>query len=115
MDTSKIEQVITNLVSNAIEHSDAGSSVVIRLVHEEDMVTVSVQDFGPGISPQDMEKLFKPFARTSTQKTAGEKSTGLGMLITRKIIEAHEGTIWVESQVGEGTTISFQIPVRKGA
>lgn len=113
MDMAKIEQVITNLVSNAIEHSDAGSMVVIRLVREQDMITASVQDFGSGIPSEDMDKLFKPFARTRAQKTAGEKSTGLGMLITRKIIEAHRGKIWVESQLGEGTTISFQLPVHQ--
>jgi len=111
MDAAKIEQVLINLVSNAIEHSKPGSAVVIRTNTDQDMVTVSVQDFGPGIPPEDMKKIFKPFEKTGVKKTAGEKSTGLGMLITRKIIDAHKGKIWVESQVGQGTTIYFQLPL----
>jgi len=113
MDSAKIEQVLINLVSNAIEHSNPGSAVVIRTNNDQDMVTLSVQDFGPGITSEDMEKLFKPFEKTSAKKTAGEKSTGLGMLITRKIIDAHKGKIWVESRVGQGTTIYFQLPLRQ--
>mgnify|MGYP006283320355 CR=1 FL=1 len=113
MDTPKIEQVITNLVSNAIEHSTPGNKVVVRTVAGSDMVTVSVQDFGFGISSEDMEKLFKPFKSTSAKKTGGEKSTGLGMMITRKIIDAHKGKIWVESKVGQGTTICFQLPLHQ--
>lgn len=110
MDAPKMEQVITNLVSNAIEHSDPGSRVEISLSQDSRALTVSVQDFGPGIPPEDREALFQPFARTGTTKTGGEKNTGLGLLITRKIIEAHNGTLWVESQPGQGTTMQFQLP-----
>jgi signal transduction histidine kinase len=110
LDAGKIEQVITNLVSNAIEHSNEGSRVIVSLEISPDAATVTVQDFGSGIPPEEMDKLFKPFGKTSTKKTGGEKSTGLGLLITRKIIEAHGGRIWVESQTGKGTTIYFQLP-----
>jgi signal transduction histidine kinase len=74
-----------------------------------------VQDFGAGIPPEDMDQLFKPFGKTGAKKTGGEKSTGLGMLITRKIIDAHKGKIWVESQTGKGTTIYFQLPTKQEA
>lgn len=110
MDAPKMEQVIMNLVSNAVEHSDPGSRVVISLSRDSTALTVSVQDFGPGIPPEDREALFQPFARARTTKTAGEKSTGLGLLITRKIIEAHNGTLWVDTLPGHGTTMQFQLP-----
>ena len=113
MDTSKIEQAITNLVSNAIEHTNPDTSVVVRLIKEEESIVFSVKDSGPGIPPGEMDRLFKPFEKTSAKKTGGEKSTGLGMAITRKIIETHGGTIWIESLLGEGTTVYFNIPIER--
>ncbi|HIJ40447.1 MAG TPA: PAS domain-containing sensor histidine kinase [Deltaproteobacteria bacterium] len=113
MDASKIEQAITNLVSNAIEHTQPGTKVNIALACDQQSMTFSVRDRGPGIPPEEMKKLFKPFEKTSAKKTGGEKSTGLGMLITRKIIEAHGGEIWVDSTLGSGTTVYFRLP-RKG-
>ncbi len=115
MDPSKIEQVITNLVSNAIEHTKPDSQVVICLALNDTSITFSVADQGPGIPENEMAKLFQPFEKTSVKKTGGEKSTGLGMLITRKIIEAHNGEIWADSQVGEGTKIVFTLPLEKAA
>ena len=111
VDAHKIEQVITNLVSNAIEHSDPFTMVRIDLSFSDKMILFSIQDSGPGIAPQEIDKLFKPFGKTGTKKTRGEKSTGLGMLITRKIIDAHGGEIWIDSELGEGTTIHFKLPV----
>ena len=113
IDASKLEQAITNLISNAIEHSNSTDQVVIRLSYDEQSIIFSVQDSGPGIAPEEIDKIFKPFEKTSTKKTGGEKSTGLGMMITRKVIEAHGGSIWVESQLGKGTTVSFNIPTNK--
>ncbi len=114
MDAFKIEQAITNLVSNAIEHASPDSLVSISLACDRQYMTFAVKDEGPGIPPQEMDKLFKSFEKTSVKKTAGEKSTGLGMLITRKVIEAHGGKIWVDSSVGKGTTVYFKIPISKG-
>ena len=111
LDASKIEQAITNLVSNAIEHTSPNSIVVITLSCDQQFILFSVKDEGPGIAPEEMDKLFKPFEKTSAKKTAGEKSTGLGMLISRKIIEAHKGEIWIDSKLGKGTTIQFKLPI----
>ena len=113
MDASKIEQVITNLVSNAIEHAHPKTSVIIHLQANEKRITFSVKDQGPGIPPEEMDRLFKPFEKTSTKKIGGEKSTGLGMIITRKIIEAHCGSIWVKSLLDQGTTVYFTLPLKK--
>jgi signal transduction histidine kinase len=110
LDASKIEQAITNLVSNAVEHTSPDSLVVITLSRDQQFICFSVKDEGPGIAPEEMDKLFKPFEKTGAKKTAGEKSTGLGMLISRKIIEAHEGEIWIDSKLGKGTTIHFKLP-----
>ena len=110
IDAHKIEQVITNLVSNAIEHSDPANQVHINLASDNKLIIFSVQDSGPGIAPEEIDKLFKPFGKAGKRKTAGEKSTGLGMLISRKIIEAHEGEIGIDSKLGKGTTIQFKLP-----
>jgi len=113
MDAPKIEQAITNLVSNAIEHTDLQSQVVITLSCDQQFLTFSVKDQGPGIPIEEQKKLFKPFGKATVKKTGGEKSTGLGMLITRKIIEAHKGNIWLDSQLGEGTTVKFKVPINR--
>ncbi len=111
MDSAKIEQAITNLIANAIEHSRPGSLVIVHLTIDGSSIAFSVADQGPGISSNDQKKLFKPFQKTSSKKTVGEKSTGLGLLITRKIIEAHGGELGLKSKVGEGTTMTFNLPV----
>ena len=113
IDGPKIEQVITNLVSNAIEHTEPDTAVSIGLIVNPASIRFSVRDAGPGIAPEEMDKLFQPFEKTSTKKIAGPKSTGLGMVISRKIIEAHGGSIWVESKLGGGTTVSFDLPMNE--
>ncbi len=111
IDAPKIEQAVTNLVSNAIEYSRKGDTVRVRLFCRQDHLIFSVEDNGPGMSRPDMEKLFTPFGRTRTKKTAGEKSTGLGLLITHKIVTAHNGTLHVDSAPDRGTTITVKLPV----
>jgi len=110
-DASKIEQVIINIVSNAIEHSNPRSMVKLEINADDDYITMSITDEGPGIPVKEHDRIFRPFEKTSVKKTGGEKSTGLGMLISRKIIEAHRGKIWLESKVGSGTTVFFTIPI----
>jgi signal transduction histidine kinase len=76
----------------------------------EKNITVKVNDAGPGISPDDRETLFKPFARGSVKKVPGVKSTGLGLAISKKIVEAHGGTIWVEERPEGGAAFAFSLP-----
>ncbi|MFO7911040.1 MAG: HAMP domain-containing sensor histidine kinase [Desulfotignum sp.] len=113
LDASKIEQAVTNLVSNAIEHSRPGDTVIIRLRMHQDSIAFSVTDTGPGIAREELEKVFKPFGKTSAKKTGREKSTGLGMAITHKIITSHQGELQVNSTPGKGTTITFTLPLKK--
>jgi signal transduction histidine kinase len=112
-DSGKIEQVITNLLSNAIEHTWPHTTISVKLRSVERGIVLSIEDRGPGISDEDKKFMFKAFEKTSARKTAGEKSTGLGLLITKKIIDAHKGSILVESEVGKGTCISFTLPTHR--
>jgi signal transduction histidine kinase len=85
--------------------------VVVGLVRDGDYVVVSVSDKGPGIPEAELGRLFMPFERTSVKSTGGEKSTGLGLSIVRKLILGHKGKIWVESSVGNGSTFYFSLPI----
>ncbi|MDZ7771843.1 MAG: HAMP domain-containing sensor histidine kinase [Balneolaceae bacterium] len=111
-DRHKLVQVLNNLLSNAIKYSESGTTVTLGM-HEEkanDSVTFFVRDEGVGISEEDIDKLFQPFAKLKSRPTAGERSTGLGLAITRKIVQAHGGRIRVESEVGRGSTFYVSLP-----
>ena len=110
LDAGRIEQVLNNLIGNAMKFSSSGSRVLVSATSAGDTVTISITDHGPGIPPGDLPNLFKPFGRATARGTAGEKSTGLGLAIVRKIVEAHGGRIWVESEPGKGATFSFALP-----
>ncbi|MEO0081904.1 MAG: ATP-binding protein, partial [candidate division WOR-3 bacterium] len=110
-DRTRIEQVLNNLVSNALKFSRPGTKVKVSVGQMDGLMAVSVEDRGPGIPADELVKLFRPFSRTSVRSTSGEKSTGLGLAISRKIIEAHGGRIWAESEVGKGSTFHFGLPL----
>ncbi len=110
-DKRRIVQVVDNLISNAIKYSPQDTNIYIYLEQVGQMAKVRVCDEGPGISPKDQEKLFGEFQRLSARPTAGESSTGLGLSIAKKIVEAHQGTIGVESELGSGATFYFTIPL----
>ncbi len=110
VDSLKIEQVLNNLISNAIKFSPAQTVVTVSVVQSGNHITVSVADQGQGIPKEEMNKLFEPFSKTSVHSTGGEKSTGLGLAIARKIVLGHLGKIWVQSEVGQGTTFFFSLP-----
>jgi signal transduction histidine kinase len=112
-DADKIEQVLNNLISNAIKFSNPGTTIMVSAFRSNGDITVAVKDEGQGISDQDKDNLFKPFSKLSSQSTSGEKSTGLGLSITKKIILGHGGKIWVESTPGKGTTFYFSLPIGK--
>ncbi len=111
IDQVKIEQVLNNLISNAIKYSHNQSRITISAISTDRHVLVSVQDQGQGIPKAEIDKIFIPFAKISVRGTAGEKSTGLGLSIVKRIITSHLGRIWVESEVGKGTTLFFTLPL----
>jgi signal transduction histidine kinase len=85
--------------------------VVIDSKCENGILVISVHDTGQGIPPSEMNKLFKPFPRISVKATSGESSTGLGLVIVRKIVEAHHGNVWAESRLNIGTTFNISLPI----
>jgi signal transduction histidine kinase len=110
-DASKMDQVFNNLLSNAIKFSHAGSRVTLKARRVGDLVQLSVGDQGQGIPADELGKLFQPFQKSSVRATAGEKSTGLGLTIVRRIVEGHGGTIEVQSEVGKGTIFIVSVPI----
>jgi hypothetical protein len=111
LDGSKIQQVMNNLISNAIKYTHSGGSVQVILEKKDDHIHIAVRDNGQGIPESELQNLFAPFQRTSVESTAGEKSTGLGLAIAKKIVNAHDGEIWVTSQVGKGSTFHMSLPL----
>ncbi len=107
-DPNKIQQVIDNLISNAIKFSPFDKKIFVESRISGDKAVVSVIDQGPGISEEDQEKLFGKFARLSAKPTGDENSTGLGLSIVKKIVEGLEGRIWCESKLGEGAAFKFE-------
>ncbi len=112
-DADKLEQVMNNLLSNAIKFSKSGTNIMVLIERHDRDVEVSVIDQGQGIPLDEQKKLFLPFQKTSVRGTAGEQSTGLGLAIIKKIIDAHKGTIRVDSKPGMGSTFSFVLPVNE--
>ncbi len=113
IDAPKIEQVINNFISNAIKYSHADTQVFISIEVSNGEVLVKVRDEGQGIPKGELHKVFEPFKTTSVKSTGGEKSTGLGLAITKKVVEAHRGHIGVESEVNVGTEFYFTLPLYK--
>ncbi len=109
-DERRLVQVLDNLLSNATKYSPSGTTTTIALGVEGDAVVLSVRDQGPGIAKAEQVRLFEPFERASSRVTGGERSTGLGLAITKKIVEAHGGNVSLESEVGEGSTFEVRLP-----
>lgn len=112
-DRNYFNQVIENLVSNAIKFSSADTNVYIVLSESNEYVRVTVQDEGPGIPTEELPKLFRKYQKLSTRPTAGEQSIGLGLSIVKKYVEVMNGRVWCESQVGVGT--KFIVEFKKEA
>lgn len=111
VDAPKIEQVLNNLISNAGKFSSRSSTIEVRVYTTDSDAIVSVKDEGQGIPARDLDRLFVPFQKLSVKSTANEPSTGLGLAIVKRIVEGHGGKIWVQSEVGVGSTFSFSLPL----
>ncbi len=110
MDKHKMEQVIDNLLSNAIKFTMPNKHIHVLVENAGSFVKVSIRDEGVGIPAEEQPRLFKPFSRTTVRPTGNEKSTGLGLAIAHKIVNAHGGEIGVESKVGSGSVFFFTLP-----
>jgi signal transduction histidine kinase len=111
VDPAKMQQVVDNLLSNAVKYSPPGSTVTVVIHGDSRRCGFAVQDQGPGIPEKERHRLFSDFGRLSVKPTGGEKSTGLGLAICRKIVEAHQGTITAENLPGRGCQFSVALPV----
>lgn len=134
-DETMTRQVLENIISNAVKFTDFNRSVIIRVLQGETdsfvekelpnnreeltqnarkqspkRIRIEVQDEGPGISPEDMKRMFGMFTRLSARPTGGESSTGVGLSIVKRMVETMNGRVWCESQIGSGTTFVIELP-----
>jgi signal transduction histidine kinase len=112
-DPSRMAQALNNFISNAIKFSHEKTKVTVKVSVEGSECVISVRDQGQGIPKEDQSKLFCEFSRTRIRPTAGEESTGIGLAIVKRIIDAHGGRIWVKSSPGKGSTFAFAIPLQQ--
>ena len=111
-DPQRITQVLRNLLDNAVKYSPQGGLVVVRGEVREDEVVISVADQGVGIAPEHLNRLFEKFFRAETGLGRHVVGSGLGLPIAQTIVESHGGRIWAESQLGQGTTLYFTLPLK---
>jgi signal transduction histidine kinase len=110
MDARRVRQVLTNLLSNAVKFTPQGTVTLAVQVYD-DYVELAIKDTGMGIAAEEMDKLFQPFERTDRAKYMSIEGTGLGLPISRFLIEAHGGQLWIESQPGKGSIFTFTLPL----
>jgi signal transduction histidine kinase len=111
-DERKIKQILLNLLSNAVKFTPEGGRIGIKARQANGSVEISVSDTGIGIAPEDQPKIFEEFRQVGADYAHKVEGTGLGLTLAKKFVELHGGTIWVESEVGKGSTFSFSLPER---
>ena len=111
IDSHRINQVLRNLLGNALTHSTQGGSITVTAGQQDDWVKVSVSDTGGGISQEELNNIFERFYRVDKSRTRATGGSGLGLTIARRLVEAHGGEIEVQSELGKGSSFSFTIPV----
>jgi len=109
-DEQRVQQVLTNLLDNAVKYTPEGGQITLTAAADTTHVCVTITDTGIGISPDDLRRLFRRYGRGTGEKVRKIKGTGMGLLIAKQIIEAHGGKIWAESVEGQGSTFSFSLP-----
>jgi signal transduction histidine kinase len=112
-DERRVRQVIFNLLSNAVKFTPPGGAVAVRATHVNGEVHVSVADSGPGIAPEDHDRIFEEFQQTEWGVEQRE-GTGLGLALSKRLVELHGGRIWVDSELGKGSTFVFTLPSKPG-
>ena len=110
-DGPRLEQVMLNLMTNAAKFTPAGGTITIRARQQDNGLVVDVQDNGIGIAREEQSRLFKPYSRLSSDRQR-HPGLGLGLALSKQVVELHGGRIWVESEPGKGSTFSFFVPRR---
>jgi signal transduction histidine kinase len=111
-DERKVKQILLNLLSNAVKFTPEGGRVELRAALADGAVDISVHDTGIGIAPEDQEAIFEEFRQVGGADARQREGTGLGLTLTKRFVELHGGRIWLESEVGKGSTFTFTLPVR---
>jgi len=114
-DERKVRQVLLNLLSNAVKFTPDGGTISVQVRRGDSEVQVSVRDTGIGIASEDQAKVFDEFQQVGKASDRSREGTGLGLTLAKRFVELHGGRIWIESEVGKGTTFIFAIPVRSAA
>lgn len=110
VDTFRLNQIMENIISNAIKFSELGKSITVGLYKQEKDIVFMIKDQGPGLTEEDKNKLFQKFANLSATPTGGEHSSRVGLSIAKSLVEAMSGKIWCESEIGNGSSFFFSIP-----
>jgi signal transduction histidine kinase len=113
-DPDKLRQVLVNLVENAVKYSDEGQ-IEVRLEPRDRRLRFSIRDEGPGIPLEERDRIFEKFHRLDPEMRRGVSGTGLGLYICRELVARMDGEIWVESEVGKGSTFVFELPLTTSA
>src|SRR5262249_21016642 len=111
-DERKIKQILLNLLSNAVKFTPEGGRIGISARQADGAVQISVTDSGIGIAAEDQARIFEEFRQVGSNYAHKTEGTGLGLTLAKKFVELHGGKIWVESEVGKGSTFSFTLPDR---
>ena len=113
-DPLRIERILYNLLDNAAKYSPSGSQIKVSVNAEPERLVVGVSDHGEGLSSSEQARIFGPFQRLEDKRPDQARGAGLGLMVCRRLVEAHGGEIWVESKKGKGSTFFFSLPRRKG-
>ncbi len=111
VDELRLQQILNNLINNAIKFSPKGSTINISTDDNQGYFYIKIIDQGPGIAPERVQDIFKPFANIGSLPTANEKGSGIGLSIVKKLLELHNGDIFVESEKDKGSTFVVQLPI----
>jgi len=111
VDRHRLAQILTNLVNNANKYTATGGAIVVHARQDDNMIQLEVKDTGYGISPEDQQKLFSKFFRSADDKVREVAGNGLGLCITKNLIELHGGRIWFTSEYRKGTSFCFTVPI----
>ncbi len=111
-DTQQISWVITNLINNAVRYTPAGGKITVNAVQQLNFIKISITDTGRGIPPEAFENIFEKFVQINEKTDSTSGSVGLGLAIAKKVVEAHGGKIWVESEMGQGSVFNFTLPIK---
>lgn len=113
VDKTKLKQILYNLINNAIKFTDSGGRVTLDVQSKNEKLVFKIIDTGIGIMKEDQDKLFTVFSQLDTANNRIYEGTGLGLAVVKKLVEMHNGVVWVESEIGKGSTFAFEIPVEQ--